>query len=252
MAGRYTDLGGHCRRPRPAVCSFSDSWASTFLAPFGLSWPRPGLPATRGFSEGHPHRQHAGFAISLGSGRRDGPDGALGRQMRRQYWWVGADHPGLLDPVESADHRPVVDGAYGHPAATARQYPTYRGQLISACWYVVGWILLGLHAWLLMLSLGAPVARSLPIAIGGFTLAVVLGVIFIPTPAGVGIREIALVAAFSSVLSPSDALFFSTHVKDHAYCPRLRTGRHQLDGQSSTWCVWDAQIDPNSDEIKGS
>ncbi len=125
----------------------------------------------------------------------------------RRYWWVSLIIPLCVITLHPRILGPVLDrGLRMIRRQPLEQYPTYRGQLTSACWYVLGWILLGLQAWLLMLSLGAPAARSLPIAIGGFALAVVLGVIFIPAPAGAGIREVAMVVAFSSVLTSSEAL----------------------------------------------
>ena len=150
-----------------------------------------------------------GVAISLGSGALVTvlmlPFGAT--DAVRRYWWVVfvipvcvvTLHPRILGPVLDRGLRLVR-------RQPLDQYPTYRGQLTSAAWYSLGWLLLGLHAWLLMLSLGAPVAKSLPIAIGGFALAIVLGLIVLPAPAGAGIREVVIVLAFNSVLSSSEAL----------------------------------------------
>ncbi len=150
-----------------------------------------------------------GVAISLGCGAAITllmlPFGAT--DAVRRYWWVVLLLPACVITLHPRILGPVLDwGLRITGRQPLDQYPTYRGQLTAACWYSLGWIFLGLHAWLLMVSLGAPVAQSLPIAVGGFALAFVLGLIFIPAPAGAGIREVVIVLAFNSVLTSSEAL----------------------------------------------
>jgi len=150
-----------------------------------------------------------GVAISMGTGTLVTvlmlPFGAT--DAVRRYWWVVLVIPICLVTLHPRVLGPVLDRCL---RLIRRQpldrYPTYRGQLTSAGWYVLGWILLGLHAWLLMLALGAPVAQSLPVAIGGFALAFVIGLIVLPAPAGAGIREVVIVLAFNAFLTPSEAL----------------------------------------------
>ncbi len=150
-----------------------------------------------------------GVAIALGTGTIVTvlmlPFGASDAVQR--YWWVVLVIPICLVTLHPRILGPVLDRALRLiRRQPLDQYPTYRGQLTSAGWYFLGWLFLGVHAWLLMLSLGAPVARSLPVAIGGFALAFVIGLIVLPAPAGAGIREVVIVLAFNSVLSSSDAL----------------------------------------------
>jgi glycosyltransferase 2 family protein len=81
-----------------------------------------------------------------------------------------------------------------------------RGALRAAAWQLLGWLLFGMHAYVLVLGFGADPGRSLPVALGGFALAFCLGVLFLPAPAGAGVREAALVLALSPVLAVGPAL----------------------------------------------
>ncbi|GAB3464243.1 lysylphosphatidylglycerol synthase domain-containing protein [Actinophytocola sediminis] len=125
----------------------------------------------------------------------------------RRYWWVVLVvlagvlflHPRVVGPVLDRVlrllHRTPLD-----------RWPSYRGLLTAAGWYTVGWLLLGLHCWLLMIGFGAPPGTSFPLAVGGLTLAFCLGLLFVPAPAGAGIREVTLVLAFGSVLGHGESL----------------------------------------------
>lgn len=64
----------------------------------------------------------------------------------------------------------------------------------------IGWVSYGVQAWLIALDLGAPAARALPVAVGAYAIALVLGLVVVIAPAGVGIREVMLVVGLSSVL----------------------------------------------------
>jgi uncharacterized membrane protein YbhN (UPF0104 family) len=124
-----------------------------------------------------------------------------------RYWWVS-----LVIPVFVVVLHPRVAGAVIDRALRLVRLqpldvrPTYAGTLRAAGWYVLGWLFLGLHAWLLAVGLGAAAGRSLPVTIGGFALAVCIGLLFIPAPAGAGVRDVALVVALSPVLGPTEAL----------------------------------------------
>lgn len=124
-----------------------------------------------------------------------------------RYWWVS-----LVIPVFAVALNPRVAGAVIDRALRLVRLqpldvrPTYAGTLRAAGWYVLGWLVLGLHAWLLAVGLGAAAGRSLPVTVGGFALAVCIGLLFIPAPAGAGVRDVALVVALSPVLGPTEAL----------------------------------------------
>ena len=150
-----------------------------------------------------------GLVLALGTGAVTafvtlpfGGEGALWR-----YWWVV-----LVVPVGMVLLHPrVVGPLLDRMLRLARREPlvrrpSYHGMLTAAGWYTLGWLLLGLHCWLLMIGFGAPAGGSLPLAVGGFALAFCLGLIFVPAPAGAGVREIVLVLAFGPVLGHGESL----------------------------------------------
>ncbi|MDQ1484473.1 MAG: glycosyltransferase 2 family protein, partial [Actinomycetota bacterium] len=74
---------------------------------------------------------------------------------------------------------------------------TWQGVLRALAWLVSGWVLIGLEIYVLMVALHAPSGRALPLALGGAALAFSLGFVAILVPAGVGVREVVLVAVLS-------------------------------------------------------
>jgi glycosyltransferase 2 family protein len=149
-----------------------------------------------------------GLLLALGTGAATAfvalpsGDGAM-----RQYWWIALVvpagvvflHPRIIGPLLDR----VLRLLHSEPL---ERWPSYRGMLTAAGWYSLGWVLLGLHCWLLMIGFGAPPGTSLPLAIGGLTLAFCLGLLFVPAPAGAGVREVALVLAFGPVLGHGESL----------------------------------------------
>jgi glycosyltransferase 2 family protein len=67
-------------------------------------------------------------------------------------------------------------------------------------WPLVAWLFLGLQCWALVVALGGSAAASVVPAIGGFALAYTAGTLFIPAPAGAGIRDAILAVALAGVL----------------------------------------------------
>jgi hypothetical protein len=81
------------------------------------------------------------------------------------------------------------------------EHPISRATMMrAALLYVVAWVALGLHLWLLVTDLGGPRGEALPVAIGAYALAANLGVLFVLAPAGAGVRELGIVLALASVL----------------------------------------------------
>lgn len=81
-----------------------------------------------------------------------------------------------------------------------------RGVAQALAWAVVAWVMYGLQIFVLAHALGADAASALPLSIGAFALAWSLGFIVILAPAGVGVREAALVLGLSPVLGKDEAL----------------------------------------------
>jgi glycosyltransferase 2 family protein len=62
-------------------------------------------------------------------------------------------------------------------------------------WSLVAWLANGAQIWILADKLGAPVGRTIPIALGGYAFAWCAGFIIIFAPAGAGARDALLVVA---------------------------------------------------------
>jgi hypothetical protein len=130
-----------------------------------------------------------------------------GADTLRRYWWAILVVPFLV----AALHPAVVTGLLNRLLRLIRREPleastTIRGTAKAAGWQLLAWVLLGLHAYVLLLGLHVDAARTLPLAVGGFALAYCLGMIFILAPAGAGVRDAALAVALSGVLDRPQAL----------------------------------------------
>lgn len=135
-----------------------------------------------------------------------GAFGTLPTLIGPSFWWVLAAVPVLLVVL----HPRVIVGALNIVLRLLRRAPltvrpSWRGMARATLWQTLSWILLGLHCYVLVLGYGADPARALPLAIGGFALAYCSGVLFLPAPAGLGIRELALAASLAVVLTSPQA-----------------------------------------------
>jgi hypothetical protein len=84
-----------------------------------------------------------------------------------------------------------------------------RAVLRVAGWSAGSHLLLGLQAWFLALDLGAEGPAVLPLAVGGFALASVAGLLAVPVPAGAVVRESVIVLALTPVLPLGSALLLA-------------------------------------------
>jgi glycosyltransferase 2 family protein len=151
----------------------------------------------------------AAFALSIATALLVGgallPVSAAG--SLRRFWFLG-----LLLPVLLAGLHPrVFSRALDLALRLARKQPmparlTTAGLLRAAGWQALCWLLFGLHAWVLMLGVGAPAGRSLLVGIGGFALAYGIGPLAVVAPAGAGVREAGLVLTLGTVVGGTAAL----------------------------------------------
>jgi glycosyltransferase 2 family protein len=123
------------------------------------------------------------------------------------YWWallalpllIGMLHPRalpfLLDRVFVLLRRPPL-GERLEPGA----------EFQAAGWSVVSWLGQGGQVFLLCAALGHHGLSTLVLCIGGMALAVSLGVLFIPAPAGAGVRDIVLKLVLGVTLTSGQAL----------------------------------------------
>lgn len=98
---------------------------------------------------------------------------------------VAVLHPRVAVPVVNAALRLIKRQPLERPW-------TEVGMLKVAGWQTLTWLLLGLQCWALVWGLGASAGHSLFAAVGGFDVAYALGTLFLPAPAGAGVREAVL------------------------------------------------------------
>lgn len=89
---------------------------------------------------------------------------------------------------------------------------TPRGVTVATAYAASGWIAQGFAVYALALSLGSG-ARLLPLSIGGYAAASALGIVVLIAPAGLGVREPALVAALGGRLGAGGALVVALAVR---------------------------------------
>jgi uncharacterized membrane protein YbhN (UPF0104 family) len=128
-------------------------------------------------------------------------------QAVASYWWIWFVVPILVVAL----HPRVITWGTNLVLRTLRRSPlavepTLRGTLEAAAWQVLSWLLLGLHCYILVRAVGGHGWAILPLSIGGFAFAYGAGLLFIPAPAGAGVRELALGAALVTVLPSKSAI----------------------------------------------
>jgi uncharacterized membrane protein YbhN (UPF0104 family) len=123
-----------------------------------------------------------------------------------RYWWgmlfipvfLVVLYPRVLGPLLNFGFRLIRQ-------PPLPQLPSLRGMAKAAGFQALVSVCFGIHAWILLLALHAPAGRALFAAVGGYALAYALGLLAIPVPAGAGVRDVALGAAFSAVVPVSAA-----------------------------------------------
>lgn len=128
----------------------------------------------------------------------------------RHYWWLLL----LALPALASLHPRVVTAVLDRALRLIRRPPLpgpvpLRAMVIAVGWTLLGWLLFGVHAWLLVKSAdGAHVLTPprqapgglLPLSTGAYALAWSVGFLVIIAPGGLGAREAALVVALSPVM----------------------------------------------------
>lgn len=121
------------------------------------------------------------------------------------YLWAFAVVPLLLAGLHPRVANPVLRTLFRITRRPAIEPLTGATLGRTAGRSLVGWVLAGLHIWILAVALGAPVLRTLLLAVGGYAFAWSVGFIIVFAPAGAGVRELILVAALQPVLDPGRA-----------------------------------------------
>jgi glycosyltransferase 2 family protein len=107
-------------------------------------------------------------------------------------------HPRVLNPLMGRLLRLARQPALGQPLS---------GQTLAVAlgWSFAAWVCNGVQIWLLAVRLGAPVGSSLLLAMGGYAFAWSVGFLVVFAPAGVGVREVLLVAMLSPAVGTGGA-----------------------------------------------
>jgi uncharacterized membrane protein YbhN (UPF0104 family) len=116
-----------------------------------------------------------------------------------RYWWLLVLAPILLALL----HPRVVAYALNRVLRLARRQPLDRTvdlgtMVLTVAWTALGWLLFGVHAWLLVRAAGG---SGLFLATGAYALAFTAGFLVVIAPGGVGVREAALTVALGPVLA---------------------------------------------------
>jgi hypothetical protein len=103
--------------------------------------------------------------------------------------------PGILDRALALVHRPPL-----------RAEMPLTAELRASAWSFFSWAALGLQLTVLCAALGHGGASTFLLCTGGMGLAYALGLLFLPAPAGAGVREVVLAFVLRSILPYGQAL----------------------------------------------
>lgn len=124
-----------------------------------------------------------------------------------RYWWLLIALPFLLALLHPRAVPMVLDRAF---ALLRRERMGERLELRDSAraslWSAVSFLAQGLHVAILTLAIGGGGVSTVVLCIGGMALAVSAGVLFIPAPAGAGVRDVVLSLVLRSVLTTPAAL----------------------------------------------
>ena len=136
------------------------------------------------------------------------------QQAARQAWYLLA----LIPLIMAALHPRVLASGLNLALRVARKEPLDRvlpgaTMVRAATWTLIGWLWYGVHLWALLLAI-TPAGRAHPVhlyavAAGACALAWATGILTVVVPAGLGVREGALVIALAPVLDPPRALLIA-------------------------------------------
>lgn len=114
------------------------------------------------------------------------------------WWWAAALVPAVAAMVPAVQRRALAGACrlLRRPAPT--RTPDAATMRRALAWSVPMWALFGAHLWLLTLDVGGAV--GLPYATGVYAAAWSVGFVFVPAPAGAGVREAVVVTLLLPVM----------------------------------------------------
>ena len=125
----------------------------------------------------------------------------------QRYWWALAATPLIIVLALPRSLPWLLDRAL----TLIRREPlgvtmTVSGTLRAYAWALLSWVFLGLHLTVLAAALTGLTPSLVVLCLGGISLAVCAGVLFIPSPAGAGLREVVLAFVLTTVMSSGQAV----------------------------------------------
>lgn len=124
-----------------------------------------------------------------------------------RYWWTLLLLPPLLVSLHPRTIPAVLDRLFrlvGREPLHARV--STRSMLEATFWSFAVWLVMGLHLLAFVRALGGVGFGAASAAVGGMGLAWAAGLIFIPAPAGAGVRDAVIVATFAPQIGAAPAL----------------------------------------------
>lgn len=129
------------------------------------------------------------------------------RETVSQAWYLMA----LIPVIALCLHPKVLTFGLNLALRIARREPLEqvlggRAVLVAVALTLAGWLVYGVHLLLPITDLGAAGGPLYPVATGAYALAWATGILTVVVPAGIGVREGAMVLALAPVLGSPDAL----------------------------------------------
>jgi len=123
------------------------------------------------------------------------------------YWWGLLALPFLLVMLHPRALPGLMDRAFGllHRPPLGERLDA-RHETRAFGWAFLMWMALGVHLAILAGAASHWSVSMFLLCIGGMALAVPLGILFIPAPAGAGIRDVILLLVLGSAVGSSEAL----------------------------------------------
>jgi hypothetical protein len=123
-----------------------------------------------------------------------------------RYWWAFL----IAVPLVACLYPPVLNAILRLGFKILRRPPleqelSGKSILTAMGWSLVGWVFYGLQIWVLMVKTGAHPLSALPLAIGAFAFAFVVGFVIILAPAGAVIRDVLIALILAPVVGTGPA-----------------------------------------------
>ena len=123
-----------------------------------------------------------------------------------QYGWAFLAAPVLIACLHPRLLNPLLRLAFRLARRPALEEPLSGRVLVHAiAWSFAAWGFNGLQIWLLSVRLGAPAGQAALLSVGGYAFAWCVGFLVIFASAGIGIREVLLVAFLTPMLGTGPA-----------------------------------------------